>query len=108
MAMRTRPVRPTLLLQALALIASVALFGSVALLLLRAASIWMVVVVPVAWVVAIELDLLPALVEWWAVRHAARHGGILRSRLFTYDAEAADARRREGGRADVDGNPSLW
>ena len=106
--MRTRRVRPTLLLEVLASIVSVTIFAGVALLLLRAASIWMVVVILVAWVVAIELDLLPALVEWWAVRHATRRGGMLQSRLFTYDADAEDARRREGGRADVDGNPSLW
>jgi hypothetical protein len=106
--MKRRRVRPTLLLQVLALIVSVAIFAGIALLLLRAPSIWMAVVVLVAWIVAIELHLLPALVEWWAVRHAARRGGILQSRLFTYDAEAADARRRDRDRADVNGNPSLW
>ena len=54
-----------------------------------------------------DLYLLPALLERWAVRRAAR-GGVLQSRFFTYDAAAEDARKRAQRRADVDGNPSLW
>jgi hypothetical protein len=106
--MARRRVRPTLLLQAIVLIASVVLFVAIAILALRDAPIWMLAVVLVGWVVAIELQVLPAVLERWVLRQAAGGRGVLRSRIFTYDAGADDARQRERRQADVDGNPSLW
>ena len=101
-------MHPTLLLQAIVLIASVALFVGIAIAALRNAAIWMLAVVLVAWLLAIELHLLPSLLKWWVLRQEAGRRGVLRARVFTYDAEADDARQKERRRADVDGNPSLW
>ncbi len=55
--MARRRVRPTLLLQAIVLIASVVLFVAIAILALRDAPIWMLAVV---------LELLANVVDWAA------------------------------------------
>ena len=106
--MAGRRVRPTLLLQGIVLIASAVLFVGLAIVALRNAPIWMLAVVLVGWLLAIELHVLPSLLEWWVLKQAAGRRGVLRSRVFTYDVEADGDRQRERRRADVDGNPSLW
>src|SRR5687767_3173798 len=103
--MTRRRLRPTSLLQVIVLLASLSLFVGIALMALPGAPVWALVVVAVAWVTAFDLYLLPLLLERWAVRWAERSGGILRSRLLTYDADAEDARQREERRADVKDNP---
>jgi hypothetical protein len=106
--MTKRRLRPTFLLRLIVLVLSVALFAGVALLLLPGTPVWMLGAIFLAWVAAIEVGVLPAALEWWAVKRAASEHGVLRSRLLTYDADVVDAREREERRADVDGNPSLW
>ncbi|MFI4945081.1 MAG: hypothetical protein ACHP85_17575 [Burkholderiales bacterium] len=83
-------------------------FTAGVMVLERLPSVWLLVALGVVWFAGLELGVLPALLEWWAVRHAEKHGGVLRSVWFTYRPEAREAAGRERQRRDTQDNPSLW
>jgi membrane protein YdbS with pleckstrin-like domain len=96
--------RATFLLQLLILVALAA--SSLTLLsLLDGAPLMLALIVLAALYVAVELEVLPKLVEWWVLRWAARHAP--KGSIFFVDVEAGKA-RREDDRRDVEENPTLW
>ena len=60
----------------------------------------------VFWVLAIEADLLPMLIEHAVVRRASERGGALRSIWFV-DLDAEHERQMESLRAATRDHPSL-
>ena len=62
-------------------------------------------VVFVVWLVALELEVLPLLIEWWVLRWAERHAPAHTS-LWFVDLDART--RSDQPRREVEGNPSLW
>ena len=97
--------RATLLLQVLIFVGLAA--ASLTLLsLLDGAPLMLALIVLAALYVAVELEVLPKLVEWWVLRWAARHAPA-GSTLFV-DVEAEEERSREERRGEVEDNPSLW
>jgi hypothetical protein len=62
-------------------------------------------VVLVASLVALELEVLPTLIEWWVLRWAARHSGPLRSAWFV-DADAEEGQARRERLRDVEDDPT--
>jgi len=105
--MTTRRLRPTLLLQTLAALASLAVFTGVVLLFGRGTSLGVMVGAFIFWVLALELEVLPWLLERFAVRWAEKHGGLLGSRWFTFVPQ--DHRRAQDlHRQHTRDNPTLW
>jgi hypothetical protein len=102
----TRRYRASFLLQLVIVLAAVAAFLAL-LSLVEGQSLTVAIVVLVVGVVALELEILPFLLEWWLLRWARRHAPSPSSHWFV-DVEAESKRDRESRRGDVDQNPSLW
>jgi hypothetical protein len=100
-----RRYRATLLLQLLILVASVSAFLAL-LAVVEGPPLFVALVVLIAWCVAVELEVLPTLVEWWVLRWASKHSSG--PSLLLADAEGEEKRDRGERRRDVEGNPSLW
>jgi hypothetical protein len=105
--MSRRRVRASLLLRIVILGACLALF---ALAVFAAASgpakLAILVFLAGFWLLAIELDLLPTLIEHVVVQRASRRERAPRSRWFV-DVEAEDRRRTEELREGARDNPAL-
>ena len=97
--------RATFLLQLLILVASVAAFLAL-LAVVEGPPLFVALVVLIAWCVAVELEVLPTLVEWWVLRWASKHSSG--ASIFLADAEREQKPERDERRRDVEGNPSLW
>jgi hypothetical protein len=100
-------LRPTLLLQTVAVVVSLLAFGAGVTILEHLPSVWLLVALVIVWFVGLELYALPTLLEWWAVRQAEKHGGVLRSAWFTYSHDAREAAEGERYRQETPENPSL-
>ncbi|HET9317254.1 MAG TPA: hypothetical protein VFQ51_16810 [Vicinamibacteria bacterium] len=96
--------RATFLLQLLILVASVAAFLAL-MAAIDGPPLVVALIVLAAWAVAVELEILPKLVEWWVLRWAARHAP--EPSLLFVDAQAEEARAREERQREVGDNPSL-
>ena len=97
--------RATLLLQLLILVALAA--ASLTLLsLLDGAPLLLALIVLVALYVAVDLEVLPKLIEWWVLRWASRHAPA--GSLLYVAVDAEEERAREERRREVEDNPSLW
>jgi hypothetical protein len=105
--MKRSRLRPTLLLQTVAVVVSLLAFGAGVTILEHLPSVWLLVAVVIVWFVGLELYALPTLLEWWAVRQAEKHGGVLRSAWFTYSSGAREVAERERHGRDAQDNPLL-
>jgi membrane protein YdbS with pleckstrin-like domain len=97
--------RATFLLQLLIVVASVAAFLAL-LAVVEGPPLFVALIVLIAWCVAVELEVLPTLVEWWVLRWASKHSSG--KSIFLADPENEEKQAREERRRDVDGNPTLW
>lgn len=99
-----RRYRATFLLQLLILVASVAAFLAL-LAVVEGPPLFVALIVLIAWCVAVELEVLPSLVEWWVLRWASKHSSG--PSIFLADPQPEEQARQERSR-DVEGNPTLW
>jgi pimeloyl-ACP methyl ester carboxylesterase len=97
--------RPTFLLQVLVLVASVGAFVGL-MALVDGPPLVVALIVLAAWAIAVELEVLPRLVEWWLLRWAARHAPA--SSIFYVDLQLEEQRARDERRREIRDNPSLW
>ena len=103
----TRRLRPTLLLRILITVSSLAVFtGFVALLGGRPLGLVLGLVLLVSWFVALELEVLPFLIEAAALRWASRSPQRPSTWWFV-DAPAEEALARDRERTAVRNNPAL-
>jgi hypothetical protein len=100
-----RRYRATLLLQLLILVASVSAFLAL-MAVVEGPPLFVALVVLIAWCVAVELEVLPTLVEWWVLRWASRHSSG--PSVFLADPEREETQAHDEGRRQVGDNPSLW
>ena len=96
--------RATFLLQLLILVATIGCLMAL-WALLDGVPLLLGTVVLVASLVALELEVLPPLIEWWVLRWAAQHSGPLDS-LWFVDAEAEEKRARRDRLRDVEDDPT--
>jgi hypothetical protein len=103
-----RRVRPTLLLRTVIVAVSLAIFVAVMVALPRLRlNLLFTLDLLLLWFVALELEVLPLLLERAATRWAEEHSGPPRS-LWFVDLAAEDAAERDGERTAVRSNPALW
>ncbi len=100
-----RRYRATFLLQLLILVASVAAFLAL-LALVEGPPLFVALIVLIAWCVAVELEVLPSLVEWWVLRWASKHSSG--PSIFLADPQPEEQQARQERSRDVEGNPTLW
>jgi hypothetical protein len=100
-----RRYRPTFLLQVAALCGSFAAFA--ALVALAPLTLPTVAVLFVVWLVALELELLPWVLERWLTRRAEA-GTRPPASLWFVDLRAEERRARGDRSAEVRDNPALW
>jgi hypothetical protein len=99
--------RATFLLQLLILVASVGSVMGLAVIFVDGVPLMVALLVFVGVLVALELEVLPTLIEWWVLRWASRHAGPVSSRWFV-DLDAEEALARAERRRGIEQNPSLW
>lgn len=99
-----RRYRATFLLQLLILVASVAAFLAL-LAVVEGPPLFVALIVLIAWCVAVELEVLPTLVEWWVLRWASKHSSG--ASIFLADAEREEKQARDDRRREIEGNPTL-
>ena len=97
--------RATFLLQVLILLASVAAFLGL-MAVIDGPPLAVALIVLAGWYVAVQLEVLPKLVEWWVLRWASRHAPA--SSLLFVDLQAEEALAREERRREVEDNSTLW
>jgi hypothetical protein len=102
----TRRLRPTFLLQLVIALGCLVILATSLALFAKGMSLLVLIALVAFWFLAFELELLPMLLERYAIRSA--EGGRPVSTRWFVDVAAEDAAARDRRQKEVKGNSALW